>query len=253
MLKKYMLAIVFSVTFGLDGMATPFKIASEEPETMQSLFGQQLAQIITGTKGLHDRRDPRIQALEANQTVDSDSELDLAVSPVIGQQAFGGIIFWLDPSGNHGLVAARADNSSGIRWGIMHNSLASGSGIFAGSRNTTLAVVSQAVAFDYADSGVLTCANYAIAADGLSACATFATSAETSCYADWYLPSQFELSLLLSQRTLVGNFFNENYWSSTETPSGSDPAVNAWLQNVASSRAVAAKSELHRVRCIRAF
>ena len=34
----------------------------------------------------------------------------------VGDYAQGGIIFWLDETGQHGLVCSRSDQSAGVRW-----------------------------------------------------------------------------------------------------------------------------------------
>ena len=44
-------------------------------------------------------------------------------------------------------------------------------------------------------------------------------------YTDWYLPSKDELNLLYQQKTVVGGFAFNYYWSSSE-----DSSDDAWLQ-----------------------
>jgi hypothetical protein len=66
---------------------------------------------------------------------------------------------------------------------------------------------------------------------------------------DWYLPSKDELDALFSQRSVVGAFKDDVYWSSSEgSPS------NAWRQNFTlSNRFTFSKSDSSHVRPIRAF
>jgi hypothetical protein len=52
-----------------------------------------------------------------------------------------------------------------------------------------------------------------------------AVSAATAHGAEWRLPSKTELKLLYEQRSLVGGFANDDYWSATELDSNS-----AWIQ-----------------------
>src|ERR1039457_1150045 len=65
----------------------------------------------------------------------------------IGQNvpALGGIIFYLDPTGLHGLVCAPADQSAGIQWynGTNTNTTAFGDCIGCGAGNTSLIIYNQ--------------------------------------------------------------------------------------------------------------
>ena len=45
-------------------------------------------------------------------------------------------------------------------------------------------------------------------------------------FSDWYLPAKDELNLLYAQKSLVGGFVNEIYWSSSEFDTG-----DAWVQD----------------------
>jgi len=124
----------------------------------------------------------------------------------IGQSYQGGIIFWLDATGQHGLIAATADQSSGIQWynGSYTVTNAVRDGIGAGKFNTERIIANQ-VAGAYA---AQICANY-----------------QGGNYGDWYLPSKYELNLLYLQKAAVGGFGSAYYWSSTE-----DGNANAWEQ-----------------------
>ena len=115
----------------------------------------------------------------------------------IGQSYQGGKIFWLDASGQHGLIAATADQSTGIQWynGSNTTTHAVRDGIGAGEFNTERIIANQG-------SGVYAaeiCANY-----------------QGGNYGDWYLPSKYELNLLYLQKTVVGGFAGNYYWSSNE-------------------------------------
>jgi hypothetical protein len=65
----------------------------------------------------------------------------------IGESYLGGVIFFLDSSGQHGLMAAAIDQSGPIRWlnGItnVYHVCNTGDGIGSGSMNTMLAVALQ--------------------------------------------------------------------------------------------------------------
>lgn len=63
----------------------------------------------------------------------------------IGDKTQGGIVFYIDKSGEHGLVVDTADLSPGIRWNAdtSGNTQAKGDGPFAGEMNTAIIISSQ--------------------------------------------------------------------------------------------------------------
>ncbi len=156
----------------------------------------------------------------------------------IGQSYQGGIIFYLDGTSCHGMIAATTDQSTGISWYNSSNSntTAFANGIGSGDGNTNQIIFSQG-AGSYA---AKICADYV---NGI--------------YDDWYLPSKYELNLMymnigqgaVSPNTNIGAFANGNYWSSTEEDSGL-----AWGQAfLLGAQFSNAKSSNYRVRAIRAF
>ena len=156
----------------------------------------------------------------------------------IGQAYQGGIIFWLDASGQHGLIAAPVDQSitPGMEW--FYGSLiaipltnAVGVGVGAGMYNTERIIAKQGIESNYAAQA---CANY-----------------KGGGYGDWYLPSKDELNLLYQQKNAVGFFFSADYWSSTESTEFSE---SAWAQNFGNGAQFSElKVNTKRVRAIRAF
>jgi hypothetical protein len=123
----------------------------------------------------------------------------------IGQVYQGGIIFYLDASGKHGLIAAPSDQSTWIQWynGAYTNTTAFASCVGCGDGNTSRIVYSNG-------SG-----SYAA-----KLCYDLNLGGNT----DWYLPSKYELNLMYQNigkgNALglgnIGNFANNFYWSSTE-------------------------------------
>lgn len=177
----------------------------------------------------------------------------ITVGYTVGQQVLGGVVFWVDENGTHGLIAAKEDTnvSSEVVWGAPNVQVGAASdGIYAGSMNTGLEVARQfaSTPANTTNYAALICANYSVQTDGTSACASPGIAGE-SCYGDWYLPSKFELNQLYIQKTVIGGFADDYYWSSTESS-----ANGAWRQNFTNGeQGVPTKANHFRVRCIRAF
>lgn len=165
----------------------------------------------------------------------------------VGDFAQGGIVFWVDETGQHGLVAAKVDQDggSGIQWynGSNTDTEAHGDGVYGGEMNTMLIIANQGSnSNDYA-AGV--CANYTVTESGVT-------------YGDWYLPSKEELNLMYQNKatinaTAVANggsdFASADYWSSTE-----DDDNHAWAQYfVFGTQYYLNKDNTYRVRAVRAF
>ena len=119
----------------------------------------------------------------------------------IGQSYGGGIIFWLDASGQHGLIAATVDQSSNIPWTFYVNYEigATLNAVYAGKANTDMIISVQG------DD------NYAA-----QICDDYSVTINNEYYDDWYLPSKYELNLMYLQKAAIGGFAGTYYWSSTE-------------------------------------
>jgi hypothetical protein len=156
----------------------------------------------------------------------------------IGQTYQGGIIFYLDASGCHGLISAQTDQSTSATWynGNITVTNAVRDGVGAGKFNTERIIANQGVG-NYA---AQLCANY-----------------QGGNYGDWYLPSKYELNLMyqnIGQGNAlglgnVGGFVNNFYWSSTEYGNNL-----AWGQNFANGNQFSGyKNLFDAVRSVRAF
>lgn len=158
----------------------------------------------------------------------------------IGQSYQGGIIFWLDATGQHGLIAATADQNSGIKWynGKYRYTGTTGDGLYAGAMNTAMIVAAQMADWQTGNFAAKVCADYSVTYGGVT-------------YGDWYLPSKYELNLLYAQKAAVGGFATY-YWSASEYIT--DILRGVWIQNFSSGvQSYGDKDNTLYVRAIRAF
>ena len=123
---------------------------------------------------------------------------------VIGQAYQGGIIFYIDGTGNHGLIAATADQSSEIIWAI------------AAYQNTSVPGTLTTIGSGSANTNKIIAQNGA----GITYAAGLARAYTGGGYSDWFLPSLDELNQMYVQKAAIGGFVNEYYWSSSETYGG---------------------------------
>ena len=164
----------------------------------------------------------------------------------IGDYYQGGIVAYILVSGNtgynatvqHGLIAATSDQSTYSRWynGSNSTTFATGTAIGTGLDNTDKIIASQLNTGSYA----------------AKLCRDFRGGG----YTDWYLPSKDEIYKLYLNRTAIGGFSDNYYWSSTET--GFSPSLNyyysAYDQRFFSGDQSAGPKELAEdVRAIRSF
>ena len=165
----------------------------------------------------------------------------------IGDFAHGGIVFWVDETGQHGLVCAKEDQSERIRWygGTNGNTQAKGDGVYAGKANTAIIIAAQVA---IGDDGVTYAARI---------CNELQITAGGKTYGDWYLPSNHELNLMYQNvrtiNTTAGNNrgsdLSNAYWSSTEIDND-----GAWKMDFSDGRGVDTnKSTTSNVRAVRAF
>jgi len=157
----------------------------------------------------------------------------------IGESYGGGIVFYVYDNGQHGLIAATADQNGGapIRWfgGTDTNTRARADGIGAGLKNTAIIIANQGP-IDGAAFAATVCNEYLVTVGGVT-------------YGDWYLPSKHELNLLYLQKNVVGGFVTDGYWCSTE-----GGISNAGIQDFGfGGQGNDFKYYTYRVRAVRAF
>ncbi len=160
----------------------------------------------------------------------------------IGQSYQGGIIFWLDATGQHGLIAATSDQSTGIQWhnGTFRCTGTTGDGLYAGKMNTAIIVAAQMADNQSGNFAAKICADYSVVVNGVT-------------YGDWYLPSKYELDLLYQQKSVVGGFEDEtSYWCSTEYATAFSD-LKAWRLYCPWGFYDFGKGDTYRVRAVRSF
>jgi len=161
---------------------------------------------------------------------DDDSQ---TIKYTIGQSYGGGIIVFIDNSGQHGLIAAESDQSNSIQWSNGSSITTSATGILVGdgAKNTKAIVTAQGDG------------NYA---------AKLCDDLVLNGYTDWFLPSTSDLNILYSQSIsgVLTGFTGYIYWSSTEKDS-----QNAYIHTFgpAGSEGYSPKSGGNNVRAVRAF
>ena len=159
-----------------------------------------------------------------------------------GEQVHGGIVFYVDETGQHGLVAALEDLGS-FEWGCYGMGIpgADGQAIGTGYQNT-LDIVEGC--------------------PDVNSAAFNALNATIEGYTDWYLPSKDELKEMYNTignggpEGNIGGFSSGHYWSSSEYEYGSDHS--AWYVSlyfgyagyIGQSRN---KYDTYKVRVIRTF
>ena len=178
---------------------------------------------------------------------DLSNQPSIPTTYAIGDFAHGGIVFWVDDTGQHGLVCTKQDQSSGIRWyaGTFGNTQAKGDGIYSGKANTSITIAVQA----------------AIGDDGLTYAARLCNELQITessiTFGDWYLPSKFELNQMFVNKAAIdatatvnggATFSTNGYWSTTEFNNN-----NAWVQVFAGGNNINNKSQTFNVRAVRAF
>jgi hypothetical protein len=157
---------------------------------------------------------------------------------VVGASCGGGIVAYILQSGDpgysanvqHGLIAAAANQSTGVAWSNITTTLVgtTTTAIGTGQANTTAIVLQSGCT---------------------SGAAWLCNDLTEGGYTDWYLPSKDELNKLYLNSVAIGGFVSGYYWSSSEYS-----ASSAWYQNFYNGYQYSLiKSFPRRVRAVRAF
>ncbi|MBK8504033.1 MAG: DUF1566 domain-containing protein [Saprospiraceae bacterium] len=165
--------------------------------------------------------------LEKVDTVINNSQLGTLVRQIdgslavnrfnIGDWTQGGVVFWVDSTGQHGLVCQRGEGFFDT-WhaGTNGNTQAKGDGPYSGEMNTAIIIA----------------AHVAIGDNGSPYAARVCAELQDLGYGDWYLPSLEELKLMFLSASAINATIaihggtpigTVNYWASTEIN-----ATDAW-------------------------
>lgn len=170
---------------------------------------------------------------------DINASLSLSVGLVLGKEYEGGLIFYIDNTGEHGLVAAPSDQSAGVVWWVGawvytdQPSITPDKQVGSGAGNTSIIVNTQG--------------NQTYAAK-------ICDDLILNSYSDWFLPAIDELKLMCQNlyESGIGGLSDEFYWSSTDT----NKIHNAWwmqFSNGCQVRTDLGRNLENRVRAVRAF
>jgi hypothetical protein len=188
--------------------------------------------------GLYSNRTYYVRAYATNSvgTVYGDQQVFATAEPstlYLGQSYAGGIVFYLDGTGLHGLVAATADQGS-PPFGCEGLSIPTSTDLGTGAINTAAIVAACAQA---------------------GTAAKVADSLVLSGYSDWYVPAKDELSLALTNLAAQGlGAFSPGYWyrTSSESDATYTWSAYAWNGSVGMSAGMY-KSSGFQLRPVRAF
>lgn len=163
-----------------------------------------------------------------------------------GELYGGGVVFWVDHTGQHGLIVNMVDLSTSYAWSNITSTLIGTTNDWDGANNTT-AIIGQN---GHTSSAARLCADYTNVDYG------------TGIYSDWYLPGRAEFNHVWNnfyevQKALTndGNAATtplapNHYWSSSESD-----ANNAWVQSFGSGYQTngGGKNATSFVRAVRVF
>ena len=145
----------------------------------------------------------------------------------IGQSVGGGIVFYVDCSGQHGLIMSTSNQSESVVWGCSGTNIGTSSALGTGAANTAAILAG--------------CADRPIAA---SLASTYTGGGNN----DWYLPSFQELGLMKNSGYLPAAGI---YWSSTDGTSATTASIYYYGNNWQASSSM--KTGTGKVRAIRSF
>lgn len=162
----------------------------------------------------------------------TDDDGSCVMAKKLGDTFGGGIVFYVDATGLHGLIAAPSDQSNSKTWlnSLVMATNATDAAVGKGKANTTL-IISAYGAGSYA--------------------ASVCDELTLGGFSDWFLPSKDELVLMYTNlhAKSLGSFAFARYWSSTEVNVDDALCVEFDSGKVSQTNKISAIS----VRAVRAF
>ena len=197
----------------------------------------------------------RVPRGQVNQVLSVSSGLipqwkDMPRTYNVGDFVQGGIVFWVDVSRQHGLVVAKTDQSTGIRWHAGSQGYTRASGVYGpyvGRTNTSIIIAAHIALGDDGQPYAASICNELLVIEG------------EQYYGDWYLPSVGDLTTISANfntinAAIVANggsaIANARYWSSTDAAS-----TIATFYGFGNGNSMGGdyKTSTNRVRAVRAF
>lgn len=195
----------------------------------------------------------------------------------IGDVVFGGVVFWVNETGDHGLVCSLENVSDNAIW--MEQVVANvndvekvmytqSNGIGAGKLNTAIILSANVVEkVSNTNFAAFLCARY-----GYDYLTNFNVIVQTEdwdgsyLYGDWYLPSVYEFSLMYLNKDFLNDIFKANggqefdneYWSSNEETEDFGYSItnynNAWVYSMNDNQITSYTKNIEfSVRAVRSF
>lgn len=226
----------YSITAASELLSVPFAINAKDAETADIANVALIAEnVIVYTAG---------DGIDITDNVVSNTAISTTYN--VGDYAQGGVVFWVDETGEHGLVCQIENYSTISPWtdGPYYVMQAAGDGLYAGKSNTMIIVSNVGYNGSFVGYAAVRCSNY--------------SNSGTIEYGDWYLPAEWELKEMYNNKDIINStaianggdaFVDEFYWSSTEV--GSDHAHPVHLGTGLVS--FKEKHDEYRIRAIRAF
>lgn len=212
---------VYTITGVSQLLSVPYALHAKTAETITGsiteidpIYSSSVASSITGadTTNWNNKQNKLIAGLNISITGNTIN----AISPIkhyVGELYGGGIVFWVDHTGQHGLIVSMVTLSANQVWSNIATTEIGTTNDWDGNTNTSNIIGQNG----QTSSAALLCANYTN------------TDYGTGIYSDWYLPSILELNHLWNnfyevQKALTndGNTStspierNAGFWSSTE-------------------------------------
>ena len=174
---------------------------------------------------------------------------DLVPRYKVGDYAQGGVIFFVTPDGNHGLVASIEDIGNRAEWGVIGDTIGATANFLSFGKNfLTAGKINTQLIVDKYPTG-----SYAA-----NLCKNYSVNIKGKIYNDWYLPCLKELKLMMQNIGIINNVClahggtpieGIDYWSSTED----DESEAAFLRNPGGFDYIEEKDRNYWVRAVRVF